>query len=106
MTVAPATGGGSAPSASSGIEIVSPRSTPAADNGLRAGGPDNSTRLPPTEKPQAAPDTVNDIAPGQAPPAQAAPASGKKAGKPQFDKNDESSSKHKKKKGLKKVNPF
>jgi outer membrane protein assembly factor BamD len=35
----------------------------------------------------------------------AAPANGKKA-KPEFDKGDESSSKHKKKKGLDKLNPF
>jgi outer membrane protein assembly factor BamD len=48
---------------------------------------------------------VNDIAPGQAPPAAAAPANGKKA-KPEFDKSDESSSKHKKKKGIAKINPF
>jgi outer membrane protein assembly factor BamD len=106
MTVSPASTGGSPAQASAGIEIVSPRSTPAPDNGLKAVGPENSTPLPPTEKPQAAPDTVNDIAPGQAPPAQAAPTNGKKPGKPEFDKSDESSSKHKKKKGLKKLNPL
>ena len=39
------------------------------------------------------------------PQAQATPANGKKV-KPEFDKGDESSSKHKKKKGLDKLNPF
>jgi outer membrane protein assembly factor BamD len=107
MSVVPATSGGSSPGNSVGIEIVSPGSAPAADpNGLKAVGPANATPLPAIEKPDAAPDAVNDIAPGQAPPAQAAPANGKKAKNPAFDKSDESSSKHKKKKGLAKVNPF
>ena len=39
------------------------------------------------------------------PAAQAGNANGKNP-KPEFDKNDESSSKHKKKKGLAKLNPF
>ena len=38
--------------------------------------------------------------------AQAPNANGKKTGKPEFDKGDESSSKHKKKKGLNKLNPL
>lgn len=106
MSVAPATTSGGS-GASAGIEIVSPHSAPPADNnGLKAVGPENSTPLPAIEKPEAAPDTVNDIAPGQAPPAQAAPANGKKAKNPEFDKNDESSNKHKKKKGIAKINPF
>ena len=107
MSVAPGTSSGPAPSGSSvGIEVVSPRSTPAADTGgLKVVGPDNATPLPAAEKPAAAPDTVNEIS-GQAPPSQAAPLNGKKAKKPEFDKKDESSSKHKKKKGLDKVNPF
>jgi outer membrane protein assembly factor BamD len=72
---------------------------------MKAVGPTDATPIPAVEKPAAAPDTVNDIAPGAAPPAAAAPANGKKAN-PEFDKNDESSSKHKKKKGLAKINPF
>jgi outer membrane protein assembly factor BamD len=104
MTVAPVTSGGGAPAASAGIEIVSPSSTAPVD-GMKAVGPANNTPLPAIEKPADAPDTVNDIQPGQAPPAAAAPANGKKA-KPEFDKNDESSNKHKKKKGLNKINPF
>ncbi len=106
MTVAPTASGasGGGLGASAGIEIVSPSTTAPVD-GMKAVGPDNTAPLPAIEKAPAAPDTVNDIAPGQAPPAAAAPANGKK-GKPEFDKNDESSSKHKKKKGLAKVNPF
>ena len=50
-------------------------------------------------------DAVNEATPGSQPPAQLAPADGKKP-KPAFDKSDESSSKHKKKKGLAKLNPF
>ena len=103
-----------------GVEIVSP-STPAAapatpaaapaaadpnaNGGLKAVGPTNNTPLPPIEKPAAAPDQVNDVANTKTPQAQAAPANGKKV-KPEFDKGDESSSKHKKKKGLDKLNPF
>jgi outer membrane protein assembly factor BamD len=105
MTVAPASSGSSAGSGSSAaIEIVSPRAGAPVD-GMKAVGPTDNTPLPPIEKAAAAPDTVNDIAPGAAPPAAAAPANGKKA-KPGFDKDDESSSKHKKKKGIAKINPF
>jgi outer membrane protein assembly factor BamD len=109
---------GSAGSAGSsmGVEIVSPSSgsTPAAappaadpnaNGGLKAVGPTNNTPLPPVEKPAAAPDQVNDVANTATPQGAAAPANGKKV-KPEFDKGDESSSKHKKKKGLDKLNPF
>jgi outer membrane protein assembly factor BamD len=61
--------------------------------------------LPAAEKPAAAPDAVNDIAPGTQPAAQTPNANNKKT-KPGFDKGDESSSKHKKKKGIAKINPF
>jgi outer membrane protein assembly factor BamD len=61
--------------------------------------------LAPIEKAEKAPDAVNEAAPGSQPAAQAPPANGKKP-KPTFDKADESSSKHKKKKGLGKLNPF
>jgi outer membrane protein assembly factor BamD len=107
MTVAPATGGGvsSGSGSSAAIEIVSPRSSTGPVDGMKAVGPDNNTPLPPVEKAAAAPDTVNDLNGVKAPPAAAPPANGKKA-KPEFDKNDESSSKHKKKKGLAKLNPL
>jgi outer membrane protein assembly factor BamD len=73
--------------------------------GIKLAGPSNATITAPIEKPDAAPDAVNEAAPGSQPPAQIAPADGKKP-KPVFDKADESSSKHKKKKGLAKLNPF
>ena len=66
--------------------------------------PDN-TPLPAAEAPAAAPDAINEAA-GKSQPVAAQPANGKKKPKPEFDKNDESSSKHKKKKGLDKLNPF
>jgi outer membrane protein assembly factor BamD len=108
MSVAPASSVGTTNTrttgSSVGVEIVSPGSAPPID-GMRTVGPENATPLPAVEKPADAPNTVNDIQPGQAPPAAAAPANGKKA-KPEFDKSDESSSKHKKKKGIAKINPF
>ncbi|HZQ41743.1 MAG TPA: outer membrane protein assembly factor BamD [Acidobacteriaceae bacterium] len=84
-----------------------PSATGAADPnlGLKAVGPKDNSALPPVEAPAAAPDQVNDVAGKQTPPAEAKPA-GKKNPKPEFDKNDESSSKHKKKKGADKLNPF
>jgi outer membrane protein assembly factor BamD len=113
-----------APPASSGntmgVEILTPGATtgatqgttqaapakPADNGGLKAVGPENATPLAPVEKPAAAPETVNDIASKPQPAAQAPNANGKKNPKPEFDKSDESSSKHKKKKGLSKLNPF
>lgn len=82
---------------------AAPRSTDSS--GLKAVGPVNATPLPAIEKPTAAPDAINDIAPGSQPAAQKAAAKGKQP-KPAFDKGEESSSKHKKKKGLAKINPF
>ncbi|NYF79157.1 outer membrane protein assembly factor BamD [Granulicella arctica] len=111
MTAVPGNSGGSSTGAGSnslGVEIVSPSSAaPAAETpgGLKAVGPPNATPLPEVEKAAPAPDAVNDIKPGTQPAAQTPPANGKKV-KPEFDKGDESSSKHKKKKGLDKLNPF
>jgi len=88
---------------------VAPAGDPAqandANGGLKAVGPPDATPLAPIEKAAAAPDAINEATPGSQPPAQTAPADGKKP-KPAFDKSDESSSKHKKKKGLAKLNPF
>ena len=78
---------------------------PSDNGGLKPLGPSTPAALPPIEKPAAAPDAINEVTPGSQPPAQTAPANGKKP-KPAFDKADESSSKHKKKKGLAKLNPF
>ncbi len=81
---------------------------PDPNYGLKAVGNAN-TSLPPVEKPSEAPSTLNTIT-APTPAAQAQPAAGKKAKPaPDFDKSDESSSKHKKKKGIKKIippNPF
>jgi len=106
MSVVPASGGSvsSGAGSSAAIEIVSPHANAPVD-GMKAVGPSDNTPLPQIEKPAVAPDTVNDIGDTKTPPAAAAPANGKKA-KPEFDKNDESSSKHKKKKGIAKINPF
>lgn len=122
-----ATGGAAAPDLTStpvvssgaggnsvGVEIVNaatPATAPAAtgtpdpNNGLKAVGPINAAPLPERDAPAAAPDRINDIN-SATPAAQQAAANGKNP-KPEFDKKDESSSKHKKKKGLKKVvEPF
>ncbi|HEY1992757.1 MAG TPA: outer membrane protein assembly factor BamD [Edaphobacter sp.] len=98
---------------SMGVEILTPGATTGAaanpadtNGGLKAVGPVNATPLPAAEKPSEAPDAVNDVASKPQPAAQAPNANGKKNPKPEFDKGDESSSKHKKKKGLSKLNPF
>ena len=111
MTAVPGTASGARTTGtggnSMGVEIVTPGSAqPADDNGgLKTVVPASATPLPPVEKAGPTPEAVNDIVPGTQAPAQAAPANGKKA-KADFDKSEESSSKHKKKKGLNKVNPF
>ena len=94
-----------------GVEVLTPgangASAPAESNGLHAVGPTNTTALPAAEKAADAPEQVNDIQPGaQQAAAQAPNDNGKKTKSPGFDKGDESSSKHKKKKGLDKLNPF
>jgi outer membrane protein assembly factor BamD len=104
--VAPSSGAPA--SAASPSSLAPPSSTPAQPvdtGGLKVVGPENATPLPAAEKAAGAPDAVNDIKPGTQPAAQAPRTDGKKS-KPEFDKGDESSSKHKKKKGLSKLNPF
>ncbi len=79
----------------------------AADNyGLPTVKPKNTTDLAPVEKPEVAPDQVNELAGKKTDPAQAADPNKKKQASPSFDKDEESSSKHKPKKGLKKLNPL
>jgi outer membrane protein assembly factor BamD len=96
---------------SMGVEILTPgvSGTTAkpgdANGGLTAVGPPDATPLPAAEKPATTPDVVNDVQSHPQPAAQAGNANGKKSN-PAFDKNDESSSKHKKKKGVAKLNPF
>jgi outer membrane protein assembly factor BamD len=104
-----------------GVEVLTPgintgagaaSSLPAATGapdpnlGLKAVAPADSSPLPPVEAPAAAPDQVNDVAGKQTPAAQVKDPNQKKNPKPAYDKNDESSSKHKKKKGADKLNPF
>jgi outer membrane protein assembly factor BamD len=74
--------------------------------GVKPVGPDNATAMAPIEKPAVAPDAINEAAGTKQPTAQTSSPDGKKHPKPAFDKSDESSSKHKKKKGLAKINPF
>ncbi|MDE1163286.1 MAG: outer membrane protein assembly factor BamD [Acidobacteriaceae bacterium] len=85
-----------------------PAATGAADEnyGLKTVKPKTDATLAPVEAPAEAPDQVNE-ANGKSQPAAEQKADGKKKDpKPEFDKGDESSSKHKPKKGLKKINPF
>lgn len=92
----------------SGAASPLPSATGASDPnlGMKAVGPTNNSALPAVEAPAAAPDQVNDVAGKQTPPAETKPAGQKKNPKPEYDKNDESSSKHQKKKGVDKLNPF
>ena len=62
--------------------------------------------LPAAEAPVAAPDAVNEVQGHPQPASQTKDPNSKKTPKPAYDKNDESSSKHKKKKGVDKINPF
>jgi outer membrane protein assembly factor BamD len=88
---------------------------PGAQNqgGLATVGPTNNQPLPPVEKPAEAPAQTNDVKSGSAAQVQTGTDAGATNGKskkktpaPKFDQSDESSSKHKKKKGLDKLNPF
>ena len=105
--VAPATG-----SRSVGVEILTPGASTTSDagNGLPRVGPATNTALPPVEKAAEIPDAVNDVQGVKTPAGQTVPqpgANGKvKAPKPSYDNDVESSSTHKKKKGVKKLNPF
>jgi outer membrane protein assembly factor BamD len=99
---------------SMGVEILSTGTSSSststkpgdANGGLTAIGPPNATPLPAAEKATGTPDVVNDVQSHPQPAAQVADPNAKKKPNPAFDKNDESSSKHKKKKGLAKLNPF
>jgi outer membrane protein assembly factor BamD len=88
---------------------------PGAQNpgGLTAVRPANNEPLPAIEKPAEAPTQTNDVHSGNAAQVQTGTDTGatnakskKKTPAPKYDSSDESSSKHKKKKGLDKLNPF
>jgi len=115
MTAAPPAATGTHGS-SVGVEVLTPgvTSTPstvptgtAADrpHGIAPVGPDNTSAVPPIDKPAAAPDQINEAA-GQKQPPTPTTTGNKKTPKPALDKDDESSSKKKPKKGLDKINPF
>lgn len=71
--------------------------------GVAPVGPDH-TKLPPVEAPAEAPAQVNDVH-GDNPQVQTGTTAGSNKA-PKYDSSDESSSRHKKKKGLHKLNPF
>ena len=88
-----------------------PSAQPQANGGLPTVAPKDSTPLPTTQAPTEAPDQVNDVPRGGHAVNTAndnADTSGKKKKnpKPKYNSGQESSSKHKKKKGLDKLNPF
>jgi outer membrane protein assembly factor BamD len=110
-----------------GAEVITPGSeapatgTGASDRPAATGAQDPNyglpmpkaaaTALPAVEKAPDSPDQINEAeghatAPGATPPPAAANGKKKKTKAPKEDKNDESSSKHKPKKGLDKLNPF
>jgi outer membrane protein assembly factor BamD len=88
---------------------AAPASTPApADNGgMGKVGPATAPQLAPVQHAEQAPDPINEVKPGSKPqPTPAATGNTKKKPTPVYDADQESSSKHKPKKGLKKINPF
>jgi outer membrane protein assembly factor BamD len=105
------TGGRNSAPAPAVNPLTPPSSLPAAtgkpdpNSGLPTVGNRGEAALPPVEKPDAAPDAINEAAGKPQPPAPDK-AGTKKTKAPATDKNDESSSKKKPKKGLNKLNPF
>jgi outer membrane protein assembly factor BamD len=95
------------PGVTTGSAITGPATGTAGDTsyGLHTAAPSDTTALPAVEKPADAPDQVNEVA-GKPQPATPAATPGKKTSAPPVDKDDESSSKKKPKKGLDKLNPF
>ena len=102
--------GGASTGTGVGVEIVQPKTNTASDipaasgaqdpnNGLKTVGTDATKALPAVEGAAPAPDQVNEVS------GQAQPATDPNA-KPNYDKQDESSSKHQPKKGVDKLNPF
>ncbi len=89
-----------------------PSAAPEANGGLPTVAPKNNTPLPATQAPAEAPEQVNDVkSSGHAvntanENSSVAGKKRKKNPKPKFNAHEESSSKHKKKKGVKKLNPF
>ena len=90
-----------------GVKIVTAPSGPVASDPnavVKPVGPVNSV-LPPVQQPSSAPVQVNDIKPGEIP-EQSSAAVQTKQKKPKVDLSGQSSSSKKKKRGLKRFNPF
>lgn len=103
---APAGGASRSNGTGMSVEIITKPAVDAA-NSLKPVGPSTANApLPAGEAAAPAPDVANEAAGKAVTPAQAPPAKGKKAPKPALDKQDESSSKTKKKSGLEKLKPF
>jgi len=79
---------------------------PTDNGGLGPVGPKTAPQLAPVEHAEQAPDPVNEAKPGSQPQQEQTTSTGKKNPKPAYDPDQESSSKHPKKKGLKKLNPL
>jgi len=70
-------------------------------------GPKTTPQLAPIQHAEQAPEPINEVKqPAKPQPVPVKTGNSKKNPKPVFDADQESSSKHKPKKGLKKINPF
>lgn len=104
-TVMPGTSGTPAPGQPAGAaQAAAAAGVPGAQNvgGVAPVGPDH-TKLPPVEAPAEAPAQINDV--HNNPQVQTGTSAGAKKA-PKFSSDQESSSRHKKKKGVKRLNPF
>lgn len=89
-----------------GVSVVSaPSGNGNADPLVKPVGPTNTT-VPAAEGPAPAPEQINDVKPGSSGQPVNTAVNGKKKKAPKADLGEESSSKTKKKKGLRKLNPF
>jgi outer membrane protein assembly factor BamD len=100
-------GNGAAPGALLPGGAAPAAAAPAESPVVKPVGPVNNQPLPAIDKPAEATEQINDVKTGGAQVNTGATASGKnKSKKAPYDSGNESSSKHKKKKGIAKVNPF
>jgi outer membrane protein assembly factor BamD len=107
---APDAGAGAPAAGSTGAAATPESANPDRVYGLsQPVGAVKEAPLPPAEKPAAAPDAINDVKSNeqvQVSTGTSAGKPGKKAKKPAYDHSKESSSKHHKKNGVDKLNPF
>ena len=102
VEVIPSTSTANRPAEINGKPIPSPDKKPIA----AAVGPHNPGALPPVKKPSTSPDQINDVKNGGTTNLAAQNTNGKHKKKAKFNRKEESSSRHKPRKGLKKLNPF